>query len=74
MTVSWEHTANSKVNQNFKMKRENLSKAEKFRMIARMKMLDNEIKEESFRQNKQKLDKVVSRLRGRNGVNIPSTV
>ena len=64
--------AKKEIKKKIKMKRENLSKADKFRMIARMKMLDNEIKEESFRQNKQKLDKVVSRLRGRNGVNIPS--
>ena len=64
--------AKKDIKKKIKVERKNLSKADKFRMIARIKMLDNEIKEESFQQNKQKLDKVVTRLRGKNGVNIPS--
>ena len=60
------------IRKKIKLERGNLSKDDKFVMIARMKIIEEEIKEESFKQNKQKLDKVVSRLRGKHGVNIPS--
>ena len=60
------------IKKEIKAKGKNLPVDEKFMLIARMKNIEAAIKEESQKQYQQKIEKVVDRLRGRNGVNIPN--
>ena len=43
---------------------------ERYKLVARMKMLNEEIERENHNQFRMKIDKVVARLQGRNGINI----
>ena len=60
------------IKKEIKAEGKNLSRDKKYMMIARMKNIEGAIKEESQKQYQQKIEKVVDRLRGRNGVNIPN--
>ena len=60
------------IKKEIKEKEKKICRDRKYMMIARMKNIEEAIKEESKKQYQQKIEKVVDRLRGRNGVNIPN--
>ena len=49
-----------------------LDRDEKYMLIARMNNIEEAIKNEGQKQFQQKIEKVVDRLKGKNGVNMPS--
>ena len=49
-----------------------LDREEKYMLIARMNNIEEAIRNEGQKQFQQKIEKVVDRLKGKNGVNMPS--
>ena len=60
------------IKKEIKKKGKKLDKNSKYILVARMKILEEAIKDEGHKQYKQKIEKVVERLKGRNGINTPN--
>ena len=61
-----------KAKRNLKREAKLASTEERYRIIGRIKMVDKAIKKEDQKQHKNKIEKVVNKLKSKNGLNIPN--
>ena len=61
-----------KAKRNLRKESKEATKDERYKIVTKIKIIDEEIKKEDQKQYLGKIDKVVTRLKGKNGINIPN--
>ena len=61
-----------KAKRNLRMESKEATKEERYKIVTKIKIIDEEIKKEDQKQFLGKIEKVVTRLKGKNGINIPN--